>query len=117
MKHWTLILGLVIALAGLTAACSAKHSVDVSRLKTAFANVADPAKTLVNQAVGAIEKSDYTLAISSLTQVVDRTNPTKEQKQAIADTLVDIQVLVSENPPPNAEELFKAIEELSAKVM
>jgi hypothetical protein len=117
MKHWILLLGLAVALTGFTTACSAKHKVDASRLQTSFGDVADPAKTLVNQAVAAINKGDYTLALSSMTQLADRANLTKPQKQAIADTLVDIQVIVSENPPANAEELFKAIEELSTKVM
>jgi hypothetical protein len=117
MKYWIVLLGLTAVLISLTTACRAKHTVEVGRLEKSFATVGDPAKTLVSQAVAAIKKEDYTLALSSMTQLVDRSNLTPEQKQAVADTLVDIQVIVSEKPPTNAEELYKAIEELSAKVM
>jgi hypothetical protein len=117
MKHLTSVIVLAVVLLGLAAGCSAKHKVDVSKLTKGFAAASAELKTQADSAVKAIKEENYPAAVGVIEKMAEVAGLTADQKQALVDTLVDIQVIVSEKPPADADALFQKIQDLQMKLM
>jgi hypothetical protein len=114
MKHVLMVLALVLGV--LTVGCSKARKVETDKLTHSFASASAEVKAEVQKAMGAIKTRDFTTALTSLKKVVDAGNLTADQKQAISDTVTDITVIVSENPPANSDELFDLVAEITDAV-
>jgi phenylpyruvate tautomerase PptA (4-oxalocrotonate tautomerase family) len=116
MKQWLMAVVLVWGAGMLTVGCSKARKVETDKLTQSFASAPAEVKAEVQKAMGAIKTRDFTTALTSLKKVVDAGNLTEDQKQALSDTVTDITVIVSENPPANSDELFDLVAEITEVV-
>ncbi len=118
MKYVTMIVLAVVAGAMVMATgCSAKWKVDASKLSAGFASAPAELKAQAEAAVKAIKAKDLVGAVEVLAKMTENTALTADQKQAMFDTLVDIQVVAQQNPPPNPDELMQKIQDLQGNLM
>jgi hypothetical protein len=116
MKQILMVLALVLGVGVLSVGCSKARKVETDKLTESFASASPEVKAEVQKAMGAVKARDFTTALTSLKKVVESGNLTEEQKQALSDSVTDITVIVSENPPPNADELFDLVAEITDAV-
>jgi hypothetical protein len=116
MKYSILLLAAAVSMLALVSGCKAKHSVDTGRLSTGFASASGDLKANVDKAIAAIKAENHAEAIDTLSVIAEAEGLTDDQKQAMMDTLIDIQVIVSENPPTDADALFEKIDALNTKL-
>jgi hypothetical protein len=113
MKHWIALLTLTMTLALIGSACGKGRKVETDNLARSFATTSTELKTEVQKALAAIKTRDFDTALDSLRTVAQDENLTDGQKQAILDTVTDITVIITENPPDNAEDLIDIIEDIN----
>jgi len=116
MKQLLMALVLVLGVGMLTAGCSKARKVETDKLTASFATASAEVKAEVQKALGAIKTRDFTTALTSLKKVVDAGNLTEDQKRTLSDTVTDITVIVSENPPENADALFDLVADITEAI-
>jgi hypothetical protein len=108
------LLGVVAAGAGmLVYSCTKTWKVETAKLTESFTSASSEIKAEVQKAVAAIRARDFETALASLKKVVEAGNLTEAQKTALSDTVTDITVKISENPPPNADALFDMVADIT----
>jgi thioredoxin-like negative regulator of GroEL len=91
MKYFSWLLVMVgLALMGLTTGCGAKHEPEVDKLKAPFAQASAEVKSATAAATTAIKAKKYEDAVNELAKLEGQ-ELSAEQKQAVADVLVDLQ--------------------------
>jgi hypothetical protein len=113
MKHWITLLTLALTLGMLGTACSKARKVETGNLSQSFATASAEIKTEIQNALAAIKTRDFDTALASLKAVAESDNLTEDQKRALLDSTTDITVIIAENPPENADDLYDFIEEIN----
>ena len=113
MKQWLLAIVVLMSVGMLTTGCSKARKVETGQLNTEFANASAETKGKIQQALDGIKARDFTTALVALKDVAETPDLTEEQKQALSDTVTDITVIISENPPENSDELFDHIADIT----
>lgn len=85
-----LMVSLLFVTAGLTG-CSKKISVDTVKLDYAFQSADETNQTTVNEAIEAIEKTDYSAAAEKLKKVAADPKLTAEQKTAVSGVIEQLE--------------------------
>ena len=106
------LLGVVIMGYG----CSKERKVETGKLVESFASASPEVKAEIQKALGAIKTRDFDTALGSLKKVVESGSLDEAQKRALSDTVTDITVIISENPPANADALFDIIADITEAV-
>lgn len=75
--------------------CSAKHEPEGELLEKGFADASGEVKTQVDAALAAIKAEKYEEAVEALAKLEGK-EMSDEQKQAIADVLVDLQTILTD---------------------
>jgi len=106
MKHLSLLFVVaMVALCGLIVGCTPKHEPESGALRTAFAQAPQDQKDAATAAMAAIKAKQYEEAVTQLSKLEGQ-ELSAEQKQAVADVLVDIQSYLT-NHGGSAEVLEK----------
>jgi len=114
-----LLIGLVVLIvvavgvSMLAFSCNKTWQVETGKLVQSFDSASTEVKAEVQKALGAIQTRDFDAALTSLKKVVEAGSLTEEQKTALSDTVTDITVIISDNPPPNADALFDMVSEIT----
>jgi hypothetical protein len=111
-----ILLGLVMSLGMLTTACSKARKVETDLLSQSFVSAPAEVRAEVQKAVAGIKAKDYTVALTALKTVTESVELTDDQKRAVSDSVTDITVILTENPPENADALYDMIEEITDAV-
>lgn len=114
MKHLTAVLFTCFTVLALSLGCSAKHEAEVDLLKDGFSDAQGEVKTQIDTALAAIKAEKYEEAVDALAKLEGK-EMTDEQKQAIADVLVDIQTILTEKD--TAPELLEKTQNLMMNFM
>jgi hypothetical protein len=118
MKYLTMLsIAVVVGAMVLVTGCGAKWKVDTGKLTTGFASASAELKSQADAVVKAIKAKNLVEAVAVLEKMAEKTDLTAGQKQAMFDTLVDIQVVAQQNPPPNQDEMMQKIQDLQMKLM
>ena len=117
MKRVLIVLGLLLVVGivgvGLLMFGNKTRQVETDRFSQSFATESAEIQAEVQLALGAIKTRDFTVALTSLKKVAESGDLTDAQKLAISDTVTDITVILSENPPPNEDELFEMVADIT----
>jgi hypothetical protein len=116
MKRSLLTLATMTVLALLMVACGGSRKVDTSKLSKSFASAPPAVKAEIDKFAAAVKTKDYAGCITALKNAVGQGELSEEQKQAVYDAVVDIQVIIAEKPTGDMEALYTSIEELTAKL-
>jgi hypothetical protein len=117
-----LIVVVLVLIAGIVAVgilglgCSKERKVETNELTQSFAPASPEVKAEVEKALAAIKTRDFTTALTSLKTVAESEDLTEAQKQSLGNTVTDITVIISENPPANADELFDMVADITDAV-
>jgi hypothetical protein len=89
---------LVVVLAGTLAVtgCAKKNTVDTSKLQKSFQSAEPKTKGYCDQAVTAARNGDYPGALAALQKLAGLAKLTLEQQQAIKDTTVQVQKVMTD---------------------
>jgi hypothetical protein len=117
MKNWIPLLALALTMGFLTTACSKARQVETDNLSQSFATAAPELKTEVQRAVAAIRTRDFNTALVSLRTLAQTPNLTEDQRQAVEDSTTDITVIIAENPPENADDLYDLVDDIQDALM
>jgi hypothetical protein len=112
MKHWIPLLSLALLMGLMGTACSKARKVETNNLTRAFATAPAELKAEVQRAVAAIRTRDFGTALVSLRTLAQTPNLTEDQRRAVEDSTTDITVIIAENPPENADELYDIIDDI-----
>jgi hypothetical protein len=117
MKRVLIVLGLLLVVGivavGVVIFGNKTRQVETDKFTQSFATASAEIKAEVQQSLAAIKTRDFTAALTSLKKVAESGDLTDAQKQAISDTVTDITVIISENPPPNEDELFEMVADIT----
>jgi hypothetical protein len=118
MKRILIVLAILIGLGVVVAAvvglgCNKTWKVETGKLSDSFASAPLEVKADIQKALGAINSRDFATALGSLKKVVDTGNLTDTQKAALNDAVTDITTIISGDPPPNADQLYDLIAEIT----
>ena len=117
MKRVLIVLGLLLVVGivgvGVLMFGNKTRQVETDRFSQSFATESAEIQAEVQLALGAIKTRDFTVALTSLKKVAESGDLTDAQKLAISDTVTDITVILSENPPPNEDELFEMVADIT----
>jgi Tfp pilus assembly protein PilF len=117
MKQLLMSLVVLLGAGMLVVGCGkGPRKVETGKLTEVFASASTEVKAEVQKALGAIKTRDFETALTSLKKVVEAGPLTEEQKRVLGDTVTDITVIISENPPPNADELFDMVADITEVV-
>jgi hypothetical protein len=90
MKHITWLVTLLAVLTLSLVACSKQKGVDTNPLQKSFASADTSLQSTVNKIIVSVQTEDYTAALADLKKLGENTKLTAEQKQAITDTVAQI---------------------------
>jgi len=110
---FVIVIAAVVGVAVWMITGSKARTVETSKLEQSFASAPAEVKASIHQALTAIQTKDFHTALASLKKVVAAGNLTEDQKAALSDTVTDITVILSENPPPNSDELFDMVADIT----
>ena len=103
----------VVCLAGLMlAGCGKKHGVNTAKLEKSFAAADASTKPVADSAVSAIKAGNYAGATADLQKLAAQANLTPEQKQAVADTLAQVQQHMQAAAAKAAEKAKKGLADM-----
>jgi hypothetical protein len=109
MKRLTSVLLTCLVLGVVGLGCSAKHEPEGELLEKGFAEASGEVKTQVDAALAAIKAEKYEEAVDALAKL-EGVEMSDEQKQAIADVLVDLQTILTDQG--GSPELLEKTQEL-----
>lgn len=95
MKQLTSVLLTALVLGCLSLGCSSERKPESDLLKEGFADASGEIKTQVDAALAAIKEEKYEEAVDALAELEGK-EMSDAQKQAIADVLVDLQTILTE---------------------
>ena len=117
MKRVLIVLGLLLVVGivgvGVVMFGNKTRKVETDKFSQSFATASAGIQAEVQLALGAIKTRDFTVALTSLKKVAESGDLTDAQKLAISDTVTDITVIISENPPPNEDALFEMVADIT----
>jgi hypothetical protein len=117
MKQLLMSLVVLLGAGMLVVSCGkSPRKVETGKLTAVFASASTEVKAEVQTALGAIKTRDFDTALTSLKKVAEAGPLTDEQKQALSDTVTDITVIISENPPANADDLFDMVADITEAI-
>ncbi|MBI4659611.1 MAG: hypothetical protein HY735_12290 [Verrucomicrobia bacterium] len=112
MKHLTWILTTALTGVALATGCGSGGRADTSKLEQSFQSAGPAVRGEINQAVPAIRAGDYTKAMPVLQKVIKGGGLTDEQKEGISSAIVEMQMVVSQNPKKYSLETYHALSDL-----
>ncbi len=116
LKKLILIAILVIVAAGIAGyvvyKSPAKWKVDTSQLTQAFTSANADVKADIDKAVAAIKGGNYAEALTCFGKAADSGKLSDAEKQAVTDAVVELQSVIQQKKPADAEALMETIGEL-----
>ena len=106
MKRFTWI-AVVIAVGALTLVGCSKSGVDTGKLESSFSSAPPAEKSNVDAAVSAVKAGNYAEALSKLQAAAGQAKLTDAQKQAIQDTIAQVQKQLTAQAEKAAGDLKK----------
>lgn len=114
MKRFTSVLLTCLILGVVGFGCGAKHEPEGELLEKGFANASGEVKTQIDAALAAIKAEQYEEAVNALAKLKGK-EMSDEQKQAIADVLVDLQTILTDKG--SSPELLEKTQDLMMSFM
>lgn len=92
--------------------CGGGGKVDTAKLQAAFQGAPAETKGDIDQAAQAIRSGDYGKAAPILKKVIKAGSLSQPQKDAVAETVTGMQMVVSKNPNKYSVEEYNALSDL-----
>ena len=110
MSGWimTAVMAATLGLAG----CAKQGSVDTSALESNFKSAEATVKASADKAIAAVKSADYSGAVAELKTLAGNAKLTPEQKQAITDTLAQVEKAIADAASKAAGEANKALKDV-----